>query len=357
MAEVTLLVGGYGEVLTRAVFDPKTRALRSTPIAVAPGVSFYAQTPTVLLGVQEAGGATGGELVAIDPVRGDTRFSVTTCGASPCHLAIDPKGEYIAVANYSGSTMAIYRWPRRSAHADSGAIAAPELIECVEFTGSGPDHERQEKPHPHGVLWSPDGAFLYLTDLGTDRISWFARERWSQHASADRAPSRTGGSPTGSVSVSAGSGPRHAILAGDHFYVVNELSLTVSSFLRDRSTGALDLFDEQPTAGGDHGPDALAAEIVLHPSGKWVYASNRGPDTIAVFSRETSTGQLEPAGSFACGGSWPRHFSISADGSWLFVAHERSDSAAVFELDLESGLGTLCALIEGLAAPSWIAQA
>jgi 6-phosphogluconolactonase len=278
---------------------------------------------------------TDGALMAYDlarPAAGPV-FQLSTQARGPCHFFVHEAAGIIPVACYSGGALTVFRW-------DGKRETTPELVECLRFTGGSVHPKRQTQPRAHGVAWTPDGRWLYLCDLGTDRVSWFPLSRWTG------APA-PGDPPAGFVNSTPGAGPRHCAVAPDgaHLYMVNEMSMTICSYAIEAETGSLSLVEEQTTVIGADGAaaeapaESTAAEVAVHPSGRWVYVSNRGPHTVAVFERDAASGSLAPRGSFSTEGEWPRHFSVDAAGTVMLVANVRSNSVSAFALDAETGLG------------------
>jgi 6-phosphogluconolactonase len=357
MSTTQLLISGYSDEIVQAAVDVGAGTVsRVTSATVPSNLSFCLQLPVagLLLGVREAGGPRGGELDGLrcrwsnDGVLEEATvvFAVPTCSSGPCHLAYSPEAGLIAVANYGGASMAVFRW--------AGTEAAPELAECISYAGHSLNPERQGEPHPHGVTFSNAGTLLYLCDLGTDKITWHRTGRWTGEPVAGTVG--VPGDADGVVNATPGAGPRHITLSADgrFAYVINELSSTVAVFAVDSATGALSAVQEVSALGGAEPGSSTAGEVALHPGGRWVYASNRGPNTICVFERDRNAGTLSERGMFDCGGDWPRHFSVSPDGSLMMVGHRRGNTVAVFQLDAETGMATPIGGTVAAQAPSWV---
>lgn len=243
---------------------------------------------------------------------------------APCHIALDPASRGAVVVNYSGGYVASL------GISSEGALSAAS--ELVHHTGQlGPHKKRQEKPHPHSSIFSPDGRFSLVCDLGLDRISVYP---WN--------------SETGKLSVEkvqhfptpAGAGPRHARFSADgrFFYVLNELDGTICTFAWKAEAGALALLGTTATIPADYaGPTNTAAEIRLHPNGRFLYATNRGHDSIAVLAVEPSNGSLRFIERVSAGGKHPRHFNVTPDGKWLLCANRDTDNIVVYKIDSETG--------------------
>jgi 6-phosphogluconolactonase len=258
-------------------------------------------------------------------------------GQDPCHLSIDKSGKYLFVANYSSGTVAVF-----PILAD-GKLG--EHTSVVQGTGTpGPNKERQEAPHAHWAEASPDNRFLLVSDLGLDDILIFR---------FDPAKGTLAANVPSFARLAPGAGPRHAAFSPDgrFLYVVSELNSTVTAFAFDPGKGLL--YDPQivSTLPKDSEGRNDTAEIALHPSGKWLFASNRGHDTIAVFSVDPASGRLQPAGEFPTAGKEPRHFAIDPTGRFLLAENQNSNTIVVFRIDLGNGTLTLVSQVDGIASP------
>jgi 6-phosphogluconolactonase len=243
-------------------------------------------------------------------------------GADPCHLAVDSVGRSVVVANYSGGSVAVLPL-------DAGGRLRP-AARVRRLSGSGPNASRQRSPHAHGVLFDPSRRFLLTADLGADRIH------------VDRFDVKTGrltpNEPDG-VALEPGSGPRHLAWrpSGRVLYAINELRSTVTSLRWDGDRGALEALQTVSTLPEGFTGDNTAAEIAVSPDGRFVYASNRGDDSLAVFAADAS-GKLAPVDRVPSGGQTPRSFAIDPSGRWLVAANQGSGSVVVFRLDPVTGL-------------------
>lgn len=259
---------------------------------------------------------------------------VTSAGAGPCYVSLDGTGEAAFVANYGGSSIATYRV------LPSGALSEPvERIDYKEpkFGKRGPNTARQDAPHPHSVHLSPDNRFLIVNDLGSDEISVFP---------VDRATARLG-PPALFSSDRRGTGPRHIVFHpnGRWVYSINELDSTIDHFLwtTTRSVTApqgllVNTGLNVKTIAADF-PVAknTAAEVAISQDGKFLYASNRGEDTLVVFSIAPADGALTLLQRTTCAGKTPRHFTLDPSGRWLLCANQDSASINIFARDGASG--------------------
>ena len=237
----------------------------------------------------------------------------------PAHLAVDPAGHHLVVANYIGGDFVVL-----PIEADGGL--GPVSGE-VKDTGSGPNEKRQEAPHPHSVVFDPTGHFIAAADLGIDKVQAFRL--------ADGGLSRVSEAP-----VAPGAGPRHIAfdLGGKRLYVVNELNATVTAFAYDPVTGQIgkELQTISTEPAGYNGPHSTA-EIAVHPSGKFLYASNRGHNSIVGYRIDPSTGSLSVIGFGTQGINFPRNFAIDPSGKWLYVANQKGDTIVQFEINPQTG--------------------
>ena len=258
-------------------------------------------------------------------------------GQDPCHMSFDKTGKYLFVANYSSGNVVVFpilgdgRLGEHTANVKDGGTP-------------GPNKERQEAPHAHWVSVSPDNRFVLVSDLGLDAILLYRFDAVKGALTPNDPPA---------AKLAPGAGPRHATFSADgrFVYAVSELNSTVTVFTFDGSRGAL--YDPQVVSTL---PKAFqgrndTAEIALHPDGKWLFASNRGHDTIAVFSVDTARGKLEPAGEFATGGKEPRHFAIDPTGQFLLAENQNSNSIVVFRIDPGKGTLTQVSQVDGIPSP------
>lgn len=256
-----------------------------------------------------------------------------TGGSITTHTSLDRSGRYAFAVNYSheawdgfeeeipGHAVAVF--PLR---VDGGLEPA---ICMVKHQGQGPIPVRQTRPHPHCAVASPDNRFVIITDLGTDRIHSYRFKEG--RLSTDEAPPP--------LQLDAGSGPRHFIFApsGDRAYAINELGGTVAYLGYDAVTGALELRQMTSTLPGDYSKLNNCSELQLSPDGRFLYAANRGHDTIASFAVDAISGRLASLGQTPTGGEWPRNFTLSPTGRYLLVANQNSDSVTIFRRNEKTG--------------------
>jgi len=274
----------------------------------------------------------------MDPASGALRpiNQVTSAGAGPCYVSLDATGEAAFVANYVGSTISTYRI------LPSGALSDPvERIDYKnpKFGKRGPNATRQDVPHPHSVHLSPDNRFLLVNDLGSDEITVFP---------VDPARARLG-QPTLFSNDRRGCGPRHIAFHpnGRWVYSINELDSTIDHFLWTETSSLTSpqamlvntghfvktIAANFPTAKN------TAAEVAISTDGNFLYASNRGEDTLVAFAIAPADGTLSLVQRISCGGKTPRHFTLSPDSEarLLFCGNQDSATVTVFRRDAASG--------------------
>ena len=239
----------------------------------------------------------------------------------PSHLAVDATGRVLLAANYrDGFVAAIPIGP-------DGTVGMPNTI---KHEGKGTHPTRQEKSHVHSVTVSPDNRFVIVADLGLDRVYSYALDP----VTAKLAPANP---PFAATEASAG--PRHFKFGkeGGHGYVINELNSTVTAFDYDRTRGTLTTKQTVRTLPADFRGQSSTAEVRVHPNGRFLYGSNRGHDSIAVFSIDQSSGRLAPVEIVKSGGKTPRNFALSPDGRWLVCGHQDTPLLTVFSVDPMTG--------------------
>lgn len=248
--------------------------------------------------------------------------SQPTRGGAPCYVSLDRGGRFVLVANYVGGSVAVF--PVRG---DGGLGAATAFVQHV---GRGADPQRQSSPHAHCVMTDPANRFALVADLGLDRIMVYAFD------------ARAGTLSPSAVNegvLAPGAGPRHFVFGrgGRVVYVVNELDSTITTMRYEPATGALATAQSIPSVNGPVDGRNAPGHVELHRSGRFLYMSNRGHDSIGVFAIDAERGTLRPVQAIATGGTWPRHFAIDPTGRYLYVANQRSDSVTSFRIDGESG--------------------
>jgi 6-phosphogluconolactonase len=243
-------------------------------------------------------------------------------GEGPCHLAVDKTGKDVLVANYSGGSVSVV--PIQ----ESGKLGEPTAF--VQHKGSGIDKERQEGPHAHSINVDAANRFAFAADLGLDKVLIYRFNPVKGTLSANDPPS---------ASVKPGAGPRHfAFHPGGHSaYVINEMHSTVTAFSYDAGRGALQELQTISTLPENFKGENSTAEVQVHPSGKFLYGSNRGHDSIAIFAIDPAKGTLHLVGHQSTQGKTPRNFGIDPTGRYLLAANQDSGTVVVFRIDQESG--------------------
>ena len=247
--------------------------------------------------------------------------TVSSRGSGPCHLALDTTGKWIFVANYNNGSIAALPV------ATDGSLG--EAAVSVQHSGSSIDARRQSGPHAHSVNISPDNRFLAVTDLGLDEVLIYRFDA--------KAGSLTPHDPP-AIKTTPGSGPRHLAFGPDgrFAWVVNEMSATVTALSYDRTLGKFTRAQDVSALPRDFGGTKNGAEILVHPNGKFLYTSNRGHDSIAIFKPEG--GVLSTSATWVPSrGKTPRSFAIDPEGAFVVAANQGSNNLAVFRVDTKTG--------------------
>jgi 6-phosphogluconolactonase len=259
-------------------------------------------------------------------------------GAAPCYVSLDGSGRHALVANYGSGTVAALPV------AADGRLGPATGV--VRHEGSGVDPARQQGPHAHMIAPDPTGRFVLATDLGTDRILVYglddATGRLTPH---DRGPEHAATSP--------GDGPRHFAFGPDgrSLYVINELASTLSVYGYDGDRGALRARRTVSTLPEGVAGDTTGAHVAVSPDGGFVYGSNRGHDSIAIWAVDRASGELTSVGHEPTRGRDPRHFALDPSGRWLLAANQRSDTIVVFRRDAGSGRLTATGQVARTGSP------
>jgi len=329
--------GTYTDAVSRGIyvarFDSETGSVGEVSLAVeTEQPSFVALHPSgrYLVAVNETVGDSedrAGGLTSFSIHRENGALSplsrVSSRGGAPCHLVISPDGSSVLVANYVGGNVASYRMNEK------GELS--EAISVIDHQGTGPDASRQESPHAHSINLDPQGRYAIAADLGIDKLEVHA---------FDSASSKLQSRPDAAVSLPPGSGPRHFAFHpdGKHAFVINEMTSTLAVLAWDAERGTFSVEQVESTLpGGKEVPGNSTAEVVVHPSGNWVYGSNRGHDSIAVFRWDAAKGRVSPEAHVKTGGKTPRNFAVDPTGQFLFAANQGSDSVTIFRIDPQSG--------------------
>jgi 6-phosphogluconolactonase len=327
-------------------FDPGTD--RVTPlglVAKTVNPSFIAIDPNrrFLYAVNEVSdfqGQKSGAIsaFAIDRATGKLTLldQVASRGAGPCYITVDKTGKYVLVANYDGGSVAVF--PVR----EDGSLG--ETSSFIQHTGHGTNPERQEAPHAHSIDMSLDDRFAIVDDLGLDETLVYPFDGSKGSLSRDQARI---------AKAAPGAGPRHFAMhpSGKFGYVVNEMGSTITVFDYDPPVGTLKPAQTISTIPKDFSKLDESAEIEVAPSGKFLYASNRGHDSIAVFAIDSRNGMLSLVEYVPTNGASPRNFEIAPGGSSLFVENEKSDDIVLFHIDGATGRLTPAGKVLNISQP------
>ncbi|MEM6278014.1 MAG: lactonase family protein [Verrucomicrobiota bacterium] len=310
-----------------ATFDPATGKLSpATRSAEIKSPGFLALHPEgdklyAVGSIEKEGGAAAyriGEKGALEFMQ-----FVPTGDGGAAHIAVHPSGKFLLTAQYGGGSTALFPLD------EEGNLGAPTITE--HEGGSGVVERRQEAPHPHWCGYSPDGKYAFVPDLGMDGIVIYKVDpetpAITKHSFAESVP---------------GGGPRHMRFSvdGKFIYLLNELSLSVTTFSWDPETGEAKQLSTTPALSEEVKAAEnfnSAAEILVHPSGRFVYSSNRGHDTVSVYGAETSTGKLDVVQVQPIRGAFPRNINLSPDAKWLLAAGADSNTVAVHAVDQDTG--------------------
>ena len=313
-------------------YNASTGRLTSLGVAAeTPNPSYLAVDPThkFLYAVNELEdykGEKSGAVTAfaIDHKTGKlTKLNeVASRGEDPCYISLDRTGKFVLVANYTSGNIAAFPMQKDGSLAEASAF--------VQHHGTGPNKERQEGPHAHFIQTAADNRFAVVSDLGLDKILVYKFNAADGSLTPNDPPA---------ADVPPGEGPRHVAFALNNkfAYSVNELKSTVTAFTFDAGAGVLKAFQTVSTLPKDFTGQNDTAEIHVHPNGKYVYASNRGHDSIAQFVIDQKNGRVTLVHNFPIGGKTPRDFELDPSGHFLLVAGQDSNNIVVFRIDVSTG--------------------
>jgi 6-phosphogluconolactonase len=344
--EYLAFVGTYTTKTTSKgiyAFRYDAKAGKLTPIGVAAETqdpSFVVAHPSgkYLYAVNEAGKSSMVSAFALDAHGGTLTLlnQLPALGEDPCYISLDRSGKYILVANYTSGNIVVFP-----------ILADGKLGEhtaLVQNAGTlGPNKERQEGPHAHWIETTPDNRFVLSVDLGIDEVLIYK---------FDASKGTLGPSDPAFVKLAGGTGPRHLTIAPNKkfAYSVDELNSTVTVFSFDAGKAALTALQTISTLPQGTTGRNDTAEIAVHPSGKFLYASNRGHDTIALFHVDAASGKLTAGGEFSIEGKEPRNFAIDPSGDFLLAADQLSDKIVIFRIN--PATGELTATGQSVEVPS-----
>jgi len=333
-AKYLLYIGTYTDHSSKGIyvcdFDPSTGRLGAPTLAAETSEpSFLAVAPNrrFLYAVNEFDNFKDQPTGAVSAFSIDSASrklallnQVSSRDSGPAFITLDRSGRYVLVANYTlGSVAAFPVLP-------DGSIG--ESTALVRHHGSSVNPDRQAGPHAHAILMSPDNRFAIVADLGLDQLLVYP---------FDVSRGTLGQART--IKADPGVGPRHLVFgaSGKIVYVINEMSSTVTVYSYHSSDGAMVPIQKVPLLPSKFAGESTAAEVVLSPSGKFLYGSNRGDDSIAVFGIDSKTGTLTLIEHVSTGGKTPRSFAIDPSGEWLLAANQDSNNVVAFRIDRESG--------------------
>lgn len=333
-------IGGYGPGIYASRLQPNGAMDKPQLVAEQPNPSFFALHPTldVLYVVTETGRNDAKQSAALAAYQFDRkgyeqgqvpplqRLSLEKVnGDVPCHVAIDREGKWAVISNYTSGSVSLF--PLQA----NGALQAES--HTVQHQGTGPNEARQKQAHAHCAAFDPSNRFVLVADLGIDRVMIYQ---------IDPNTKKLVPGPQAYLELPPGSGPRHIAFhpSGTFFFVINELAMTLTAATWNAETGRTEIINTESTVPeGKAVPGGSTAEVLVHPSGRFVYGSNRGPNTIALFTLDTNSGRIRRIENFDTLGKIPRNFRISPQGNFLIAENQESDSIYSFRID--SGTGFL----------------
>lgn len=326
----TYTTSGKSDGIYLYEMDPSTGALtrRNSFKSVNPSFLTIDRNKRYLYAVNEVGeyaGKPGGGVSAfvIDRTTGNLRLlnEQATNGADPCYLTIDRRGRTLLVANYTGGSITVL--PLRS----DGTLGMANEVKQHEGSSI---KEQQKGPHAHCIILDAAERFALGADLGIDKVMIYRFDRTTGKLTPGKQPS---------AELKAGAGPRHLALHpnGKYLYVINELDSTMTVFKYNAANGTLEEVETVSTLPSDFSGVSYCADVHVSRSGKFLYGSNRGHNSIVVFEIDQRTGKLKPLEHVSTEGNWPRNFVIDPAGRYLLVANQRSDSVVTFAIDPQTG--------------------
>jgi 6-phosphogluconolactonase len=302
--------------------NPRDGELTLVETVPAENPSFLALDPTLthLYSVNEnlAGRVSA---YAIDPANGTLTFLNTASanGKHTTHLSVHPSAQYLLAANYTSGDFPIFRIQ------PNGSIGPMTDEFPSEGNGTGPNPDRQEGPHAHQILTDLDAQHVFGVDLGADKVNVLNLDLGTGLLTPNTVPF---------APVASGSGPRHMAFHPDrqHAYVLDELVSSITVFAYDPVRGAFIWLQTISTLPERFHGSNTTAEIRIHPSGRFLYNTNRGHNSITMYAIDPDTGKLEVIGWQSTRGEWPRGMNIDPSGTFLYAANQNTDTIAVFRI-------------------------
>lgn len=320
--------GGRAKGIYRATLDTATGKLSEPTLAAeveAPGFLAFHPDRSKLYAVARS---DAGPMVLAYSIGEGGGLTLLNSERIPdgeaAHLSVHPSGRFLLTAQYGGGSVALFPLDK-----DGRVEPCRQLIE--HEGGSNVVRARQAKPHPHWTGFSADGRFAFVPDLGLDKIVIY-------QVQADQASIRS----VGFAESVPGGGPRHMKFSidGKYIFLLNELSLSLVTFAYDADAGRAAFVCETATLSAAMKAKEnfnSASEVLVHPSGQFVYAANRGHDSVTAFQVDSETGHLYVADVEPIRGAWPRHINLDASGRWLLAAGAHSNTVSVFSIDPNTG--------------------
>ncbi len=339
MGSLFLMIGTYtsegGEGISASDLDSETGSLTEARcVATAQQPSYLAVHPSrrFLYAVNELSqpdGKTGGSLSAFSfsPSTGSLGFinSQPTAGGAPCHVSCHPGGRWVAAANFASGTAAVFPVGSDGALGEASCVVRHPSLPEPNWVPQG----KEKRPHAHCIVFDASGRRAFVADLGIDRLMVYRFD-------VDRGTLEPDTPPF--LPARTGAGPRALALHPDgrRACLVNELDSTLTLLDLDPPRGAVRALDTKGTLPAGWKGQNACADVHVHPGGRFVYCSNRGHDSIAVFGVRDRV--LEPIGVHPTGGKWPRSFCLDPEGRWLLAANQHTHDVACFRIDPSSGL-------------------
>jgi len=330
MIYIGTYTSGKSEGIYGYQFDPQSGALTRVNSIKSTNPSFLAidRSKRYLYAVNEVGeylGKPSGGVSAYVIERPNLNLRLlneqATQGADPCHLSVDSKRKVLLVANYTGGNVAVL--PIRP----DGTLGM--VMDVKQHEGSGPK-EQQKGPHAHCIMLDRNERYAFASDLGIDKVMIYRFDRATGKLTPAQQPY---------AELKSGAGPRHLTFHpnGKYLYVIDELDSTMTVFGYDERNGTLTHVDTVSTLPSDFSGTSYCADVHVSQSGKFLYGSNRGHNSIVVFEIDPRTGKLKLVQHISTAGDWPRNFTIDPSGAFLLVANQRSDNVVTFSIDPGTG--------------------
>lgn len=299
--------------------DPRSGQLTQRQVVPVSNPSFLALTATHLYCVDEDGvGQLSSFGIALDGTL-TAGNSVPSEGAAPTHISVHPSGNYVLAANYGTGNVRVVRI------AADGSLGQMTDLFQSQSNGTGANQFRQDAAHAHQVLTDPAAQRVFVVDLGADRVNVLNFDPAGGVLTPNEVPF---------ASLASGSGPRHMVFHPSlpRAYVLSELTSTITVFQYDAARGSMIWLQTISTLPSRFSGDNTAGEIRIHPEGRFLYSTNRGHDSVALFEIDETTGKLESNGWESSGGQWPRGMNIDPSGSFLYVANQNTNNIVVFRI-------------------------